>query len=241
MQLSNFTTPWGVKLQAYVRENTNDTDTLISCLNEDEYNVARLPVGGVAIDLGGHIGGSALELLSRGYFVHIVEMFPENLEVLKKNIELNGYTKHVRIWEGAIASEKKEVSAYYANTATEAGQVHQFIGTLLRNKTPAGSLGGGREIKVPTFTLEEIMKEAKRCDFLKIDIEGAEWDAIKTPPEVLKKIKRIAVEIEGIDRVVSTNDFLKLLPGFKDVSKEYFPLWSHPSEIVHGYFINEIY
>lgn len=245
MNLTNRTlkTPWGIELEAYGRDNTNDTDTLISCIEQDEYEVGRLPEGGIAIDLGGHIGASALPLLSRGYFVHIVEMLPENVEIIESNLALNNYLDKAKVYEAAIFGKAKEVTAYYANTATEAGQVHEFIGTVLKNKTPAGALSGGVGIKVPTITLEKIFAEGKIevCDFLKIDIEGAEWEVINnTPPEILSRIKRIAVEIEGLGRIVTSDDFLKLLPeGFKDVSKEYFPKWSKPGHILHGYYINK--
>lgn len=249
---TRMTTRWGVPLSVVGRDGKNDQNTLISCITEDEYGLARLPdipdhSKGIAVDLGAHIGGVTLPLAAMGYFVHAVEMFPENVELIKQNLELNSLSNQVLIHQTAIGGQrKKNVPAFYANTKTEPGDVHEFIGTILPGKSPAGSIiGGGKTISVPMTTLDDLFEEQNIdvCEFLKIDIEGAEWQVIRnTLPSTLDRVKRIAVELEGLGGEVSTGDFLKLLPkSFRDASEEYFPKWCKPGEIVHGYFINTKY
>lgn len=237
----------GKEIIANYREDTNDWNTLFSCLNEDEYGIAKLPEikDGLAIDLGAHIGGVTLALATKGLKVYSVEMLPENMQLLRENLLLNNYAQgEVLTFQNAIVGKtvtKGEVDAYYADGSSESGKAHEFIGTTMPDKFIADTKKHGRSIKVQTLSLKSMLMSVGVCDFLKIDIEGAEWEIIKnTPQEFLNKVKRIIVEIEGIDKEVSTADFLKFLPkGFKDVSKEYFPKWCEPSTIIHGYYINE--
>lgn len=221
MKFDTLTTPWGKEIQAYAREGTCDWNTLQSCIVEDEYQIGKLGDHGVAIDLGAYIGGATLALISKGWYVYAVEPLPENVELLEKNLKINGFEKSCTIIEKAIGSSE----IFYGDTSTEFGKVHEFI----------GSNEGGRSIEAATTTLSEIM-ENRRCNFLKIDIEGAEW--MDFPEDILSRIDRIAVEIEG--NPTNTEDYLKILKGqFRDVSKEYFPKWSEPSNLVHGYYINK--
>lgn len=245
-----FKSPWGSNTRCNYRENTNDWNTLTSCLVEDEYQIAKLATkglvqNGVAVDLGAHIGGVSLALASRGFKVIAVEMFPENIDLLEKNILTNLMDPDIEVVGAAICggdTKEEEVTAYYTDSATEFGKAHEFIGTIVDDKFIGDTDKHGRSIKVPLISLTDLLKDIDAVEFMKIDIEGAEWEVVKwSRPEVLKKIKRIAVEIESLDgKETSTTEFLKLLPkGFKDVSKEYFPKWCAPGMIVHGYFIQE--
>lgn len=249
MNKIQFTTPWGAVIAAFVRENTNDTNTLISCLEEDEYQIARLPEGGVAVDLGAHIGGCTLALAARGFKEIIAaEMLPENIKLLEENIQANKLENitvvRAAVTGGVAFETPRSAVAYYADTDSEGGAAHEFIGTIMADKFIVDTNKHGRSIEVELVPLDKLFKlrNVKVCDFMKLDVEGAEWDIIKnTPPEVLKKVKRLAVEIESLDKKeTSTGEFLKLLPkSFKDVSKEYFPKWCEPGMIVHGYFVQE--
>lgn len=246
MTLNEFTTPWGVTVKGYARDDTSDFNTLASCIKEDEYRVARLPENGVAIDLGGHIGACTLALASRGWTVNTVEMLPDNLEILHKNLEINGFN-NVRVYPNAINSTNEhEVSAFYSDTSTVSGKAHEFIGTIVpRLKNNQNILtDDGREIKVQPITLSQVFKASNidRCNFLKVDIEGSEWDIFENiSNDLLKRIDRIAIEIDGArDHPTSTQDFMKFLKGhFVDVSQEYFPDWCAPGTWVHGYYINK--
>lgn len=236
----------GKDIKAQYREDTNDWNTLFSCLNEDEYEINQLPDEGVAVDLGAHIGGVTLALAAKGWDVYAVEMLPENMELLRQNIEFNVSDTVVTTCRAAAVGKATkfgdEMTAYYADESSEAGKAHKFIGTVMEDKYIADTQKHGEATKVPIQSLTYTLKDIHVCGFLKIDIEGAEWEVVKnTPATTLNKIKRIAVEIESLDgNPVSTGDFLKLLPkGFKDVSKEFFPKWCEPGTIIHGYFINE--
>ncbi len=231
MNKKTYTTPWGRTIDAYAREGTIDENTLISCLIEDEYHIGDLPQIGTAIDLGTHVGGASLALLSRGFEVIGVEMLPENQEMTEKNVRLNAFPCHLYYAAIGKDDDKTLIAQYEGDGAT------RFNGSLLERKN------NSRSIEVQTISLPRIFEEnaLDHCDFLKVDIEGSEWDVFRSlPPQYLDKIDRIAVEIHRYESVTSTQEFSTLLgEKFVDVSKEYFPIWSKDGEFVHGYFIRK--
>lgn len=247
LSLDRYITPWGKIIDGYTRDGTSDKNTFISSVAEDEYQIAKLPEKGLAVDLGLHIGTVSLILASRGWDVIGVEMLPDNVDLANKNITLNNLPGTIRIYQKAITKEDgKKIKGYYSDTSREIGKVHQYIGTTIPRKLhdPHALADDGQEIIVETITLETIFKEndIKRCDFLKVDIEGAEWEIFENiPEEILDKIDRIAIELDGArDNPTSTEAFMKYLKGkFVDVSKEYFPKWCAPGTWVHGYYIRK--
>ena len=90
--------------------------------------------------------------------------------------------------------------------------------------------------KVPTISLEELWEREKieKCDLLKCDIEGAEYEVfLNTPPEVLRQIKQMVMEWHffpeiGEEKPKQLEEYLRelgfhltwLSPPPKD--------WSHP-------------
>lgn len=70
--------------------------------------------------------------------------------------------------------------------------------TALPTTSPMGCVEA-REVKVRVRTLREILEEVPRTiDVLKVDIEGAECDALRgVPSEELAKVRQITVEFHG--------------------------------------------
>lgn len=222
MKRDTFKTPWGAEIAAWFRPDTNDWNVLYSCLVEDEYCIADLPSSGVAIDLGMHIGGAALALCSRGYRVIGVEALAENALLANHNLAENGFEQCVL--NRAIASRSGQIVqvAYDDHIWDEGVKISEFIG-----RTTA-ILSESRTVDVETISLgtvfDRYLGKQERCDFVKCDTEGAEWDAFKMVPiEYLDRIDRIALELHGGSR----GDFLALLGGmFDDVSQIYYA--DHP-------------
>ena len=243
--VGEFTTPWGVSVSCVYRQETNDWNTAVSCLVEDEYRIADLPVadGATAIDIGGHIGGATLALLSRGFRVITVEPLPENMDMIAESVDLNGWSARWTSIHGAIAGVRgKTVKVAYGDTGTVSGSHHQYVGVtegIFSRSTGAGQ----RTVEVDTVSIGELIEmldvragwiEAPlsppfsdgRCAFLKIDVEGAEWSAFSNvTPDILANIDVIAGELHPLPGMKDTrNEFNKLLyDQFRDFTTEIYP------------------
>lgn len=242
MKHIDITPSWGGRpIHCTYRTDTSDYNTLLSCLHDDEYFAKELSAGDVVIDLGAHIGAATLAFLSRGATVYSVEMIPENQEIFRIQMRDNHFSP--RLYAAAVTGDdRKSVRAYYWDTSSEMGSVHEFIGTMFPRKiTSLGTQKDGRNVRVQTISLAKILTEAGKCDLLKCDIEGAEWDVFRSlPSELLAKIHRIVIELHTRDgRPFSRKDFAKLLgPSFVDKSEEKYPTNCQDSELIHAYFEN---
>jgi len=143
------------------------------------------------VDIGANIGGFAVVAgrAARAGRVFAFEPDYENYELTVRNAALNGLTN---------------VVVEYAAVSGTAGTLRLFKGAETSlHTTLASRLGApatGEE--VPAVTLKQIFDGYKitRCDFLKMNCEGAEYDILyRTPPEYLQRIDRIALEYHATE------------------------------------------
>lgn len=242
-----YNTPWGAEVKADARPDTNDWNTLYSCLTEDEYAVGKLPQGDFSewcFDIGGHIGGCTLALLSRGYNVIVVEPLPENVEIIKRNAELNNWSLNILIFENAISDVDNEiVEIAYGNTNSETGRVHHFVGvTLLNKKDRQDHI---KYIPVKTVSINTIFKNIKSSPFLKIDCEGAEWGAFeKVDNNILSNIKMIAAELHPVGKYMDNlwGNFLKLLgKNYQNITQDLYGDTFDGNTIGLAFYLNNEY
>lgn len=241
-----FKTAWGSEVNTFNREGTNDWNTLYSCLVDDEYKLANLTESDshkkIAVDIGGHIGGCTIGLLSLGYRVITVEPMPENAAMITKNAVANSFDGRLKLHQRAIASVNNvQVVLRYGSENTESGRHHRFIGNTvdIDKWTGTGLWNDGREILVETITIDEILKDVDYVDFLKIDCEGAEWTAFsKISQKSLAKIQRIAAELHPAyssrDIYQEFNDLIG--NDFEDVSEKYYGKIADKTTIGLAYF-----
>jgi len=136
--------------------------------------------GDVVLDVGGCWGDTAL------YFAHLVgvagrvytfEFDPENLAVLRTNLELNSELgARVEIVQKAVWERSGETLHFHA-----AGRC-----TRLTDGGPSEDTQ-----RVPTVTLDEFVAQAglERLDFVKMDVEGAELQILNGGIETLKRLR----------------------------------------------------
>ncbi len=215
----------GVPCPMYYREGTSDWNTLMAALEQDEYHLQRfeLKPGHTAIDIGSHIGGISLLLATMGLRVFSVEALPENAALQKRNLKLNKRGRQVTLINKAIAaSAGGRTRLFYGDTSEEQGKHHEFIGTSEGFKH---FFGKGRSVDVPTISIDEIFRQYGiiRCRLLKIDVEGAEWQALESVSDAsLDRIDILLGEWHVSGRNKSRADLLNLLRGkFIDVSERF--------------------
>jgi FkbM family methyltransferase len=142
-----------------------------------------LPVNGkIVVDVGANIADSSIYFARKGaQKVIALEPFPKNYETAKKNIELNNLEGMVFLTLAACSYSSGSITIDPDRESNITSQISE----------PAAS-----GIKVPTMTLEDIVK-AHLIDsaILKMDCEGCEYDSIlQSSKETLQKFTHVQLE-----------------------------------------------
>jgi FkbM family methyltransferase len=146
--------------------------------------IGAVKPGMVVIDVGAHIGFYAMlaaKLLGELGTVHAVEPAEENLEFLRKNIDLNGFD-HVEIHPVA-AGKIRDCRVFHITGSSDSHgfYAHPNTGTL-------------KTIAVTQLPLDQLVKG--KVDLIKIDVEGAEMEVLDGMHEILYQNKRLQLSVE---------------------------------------------
>jgi len=141
----------------------------------------------VIIDVGAHIGLFALfsSQFCKNGRIYCFEPVKENFDLLKSNLELNDI-ENVIVANMAVSSSTGTVTIYL--NEDEAG--HSM------------HVPSQKQIQVESFSLQDIFDSYKleKCDFLKIDCEGEEYEIINSlPTSYFDKIKKMCIEYHFVD------------------------------------------
>lgn len=163
---------------------STDISMAYECIIKDDYKLSNLNAdSGFIIDIGAHIGSFSLAAAKKFPMARILcfEPSPANYKTLKKNIELNKF-QNIRAFNKAVSSTNKEISFYLDPINSAANRIYA---------------SKGFSVKVPSITLEAMFKgnAIKKCAFVKMDCEGAEYDILlNTSHKTLKKIQSMIIE-----------------------------------------------
>lgn len=181
--------PWGVFLST-VERSIGFKETESSTWHEPEvYPWINLENGDVAFDVGAHHGWYTL-LFSRKVGdlgqVLAIEPNPKNLYFIQKNIQLNQLL-NVKMLPYALSNKF--------------GHTKLFIGTHSGGHSIMPLSGRKRKtifttqaITVPTKTLDTLLEGFDEVRLIKIDVEGAELDILRSCKH-LRKARRFIVEV----------------------------------------------
>jgi FkbM family methyltransferase len=161
--------------------------------------------GDIVIDIGAHIGlytiTSSKQVGNTGKVVAI-EADPDNFELLKRNIALNNLTNVLPL-NYAVFSTKTRIKLYEQSASAKYNSV-----ILARARTE-------NYVEVNADTLDSILEQngINQVNWIKIDVEGAEFEVLKGSTETLSRENiSLLIEIHNIedphhyDNIV---DFLK--------------------------------
>ena len=161
----------GIKF--YYRDGMSDKKTFDEVLGNKVYLKKGMTIqsGESWMDCGGNVGAFTLLACSKGAKVTVYEPDPYNCEMIKKNLELNGF-KATIIQAALVHNDTKQLTLFIGNN-----------GNVWRNSIV--KKWNNKGIKVPCVNFDE---EAKNFDCCKMDIEGAEMLILENTTKVFKKL-----------------------------------------------------
>jgi len=156
--------------------------------------------GDVIVDMGANIGYFTLlaaRLVGKSGKVYAFEPEPRNLYYLLKNIEINKYDNIVAV-QKAVSDKKGKTTLYLCPYDSGHHTINQYEGI----KAYAPHLVGDKKdfVEVETITLDDFLKDERKVNVIKMDVEGAE-----------------ALVLSGMDNLIRGNANLKMFV-------EFFPL-----------------
>ena len=169
----------------------DEKDSLLLSINKiyekNETNFVKDSVnkGDVVIDIGANIGYYTLmfaKLVGDTGKIYSFEPDPRNFLILEKNIQINGYNNV--ILEKKAVSNKLGKSTLYVNENSAGSSMHKPNNVV-------------NQIYVDLITLDNYFEvNAITPDFIKIDIEGYELNALKGMESILQSSDKTKIMIE---------------------------------------------
>ena len=174
----------------YLRTYSGDIDIFYEIFWKKIYSFSRNNIPQFIVDIGANIGLTTLYFLKKFPTDKIicVEPDPSNLEILKKNLELQIKNQVVKVCEAAISNKD---------------------GTMFLNRPPLkynSKLlvhGNKDEMNLPVkvLSMHNFLKEnsIEQIDILKIDIEGSEVELFSADVSWLSTVKEVIIETHSIN------------------------------------------
>lgn len=188
-----------------------------TCLDRDyERDHVVIEDGWTVLDIGAGFGDFSI-FVAREHpraTVYAFEPLPESQERLRENLDLNG-VGNVRRFPWAVSGQ---AGTLLLKTATGLSGQHTTAAPVERSVTEA--------VSVTAVTLDQIFADLglDRCDFLKIDCEGAEFEILfHASGETLRRIRHVAMEYHDGVTPYSHDDLIRFF------EKNGFRVWNRPS------------
>jgi FkbM family methyltransferase len=172
----------------------------------DEIYKQNLPANPYIIDCGANIGLSVVYMKQHYPDAEIIAFEPDekNFDLLSKNVASFGY-ENITLRKEAVW--KEDTILQFANEGSMSSKIE--------------TAGGANTKDVKATRLKNLLN--KKIDFLKIDIEGAEFDVLKDVGDNLHLVQNLFLEYHGLFK--QNNELTELIDlitknGFSSYIKE---------------------
>lgn len=172
---------------------------------ETEIVKTEIRKGDIVLDIGANIGYYTLifaNLVGPEGKVFAFEPDPGNFALLEKNVEANGY-HNVILVNKAVSNKNGKIKLYLSDDIGD----HRIY----------DSGDGRKSVEIEAIRLDDYFKQGNsRVNFIKMDIQGAEWEAIQGMNLLLQKNKDLKVITEFSPKLlrisgIRPEDYLGLL------------------------------
>ena len=173
----------------------NKDDFKIMTIHEDDIIKRFTPKeGDIVVDIGAHIGLytiiSSKRVGTKGKVVAI-EAHPGNFEMLNSNIKLNQLTNVIPL-NYAVHSKETKVKLYLPSGESGFTKYNTIMPNWINTQE--------KFVEVNANTLDYLLQlnqiRQEEVNWIKIDVEGAEFEVLKGATNVLSKSKDIAILME---------------------------------------------
>ncbi len=173
----------GIKIKT---NDTVDSATIAVVFFKKDYGTVQ--DHSLVVDIGANIGAYSLfsSATAADSLTYALEPMPGTYRLFLENIRLNNLEKKIIPFNAAIGGQS--------------GRRKLFIqqGSPFNSLYPGGNEGTSVEINCISLRDFFDQNDIKRCDMLKIDCEGAEYEILyATPKEYLDRIGEIRMEYHG--------------------------------------------
>lgn len=185
--------------------------------------------GDTILDFGAHIGlfaAIASEAVGSNGKIYAFEPSPSTNQLLQKTVKINNASGIIKTFQQAVGGSVGKTTFFVSE-----GQADN-ANSLVNYKEDRPFHG----IEIDVTTIDTFVKEQQltKVDFIKIDVEGAEYDAMKGAVETFKKFRPKAILAIHPEPIKAKGDSLAAiyelvqelnytaLYGDKPITKEYF-------------------
>jgi len=190
-------------LRFWIRANTEDASIVSTKFESNVLKVFKPSIGDVVLDVGANVGKYSIhiaDLVGAEGKVIALEPFNETFDILCENIIENKFEKIVKPVRIAVSDRKGKAKMYF---------LRNWWGLNSIVETP-----GENYVEVNTDTIDSILSELKikKVDWMKIDVEGAEYDVLSGCMDTLTK-NNLNLIIEA--RYMNKDKIISLLKSLK--------------------------
>ena len=176
-------------LRFRVRRLAADEHFVREVVVDEEYVPAGYEIGerDLVVDAGGNIGSFALYAANKARLGRVVSLEPieDNYRLLVANVALNRFD-NVSAKRAALVAHRGPARVYLSSYGSGG---HSVLRDLAQQSQAFEEVQG--------VTLEDVFDEYQlpRCDFLKLDCEGAEFEILQgLNPEVCRRVDKVVLE-----------------------------------------------
>ena len=183
--------------------------------------------GDIVLDCGANVGVYTRTALTSGAkLVVAIEPAPENVECLRRNLAQEIAAGRVIVYAKGVWDRDDTLALNRDPKNSARDSLFQLEGKAINT------------IQVPLTTIDELVAELKldRVDFIKMDIEGAERNAVLGAKETLRKFKprmALCVYHRPDDPVAIPRAVLNLVPSYHVYLQGKMPKGSIVAEVAH--------
>ena len=210
--------------------------TLLSSAREKDQKLLKrkfylsfLNAGDIFYDVGANVGNRIEPLIGQGIDIVAIEPQKETAWVLKKR-----FGNRIHLVNKGLGAKEGSKEMFISETHTLSSFSMDYIDTTRESGRFSDHKWKGSEF-IPITTLDQVIKEFGSPKFIKIDVEGFEYEVLKGLTE---PVEYISIEYTVPERVENLVDCIKLIDGLSHDGAEFNYASGESMELCYDKWLN---